>query len=84
MHGFPFQDSRHHLQVHHRGIGATPDADLINGQSGHIAHPNNVVRAVGTGDQRLQLGQVEVNHPLVLGVRVCAERSPVLLAPLRC
>ena len=68
--GFSFQHGGGLEHIVQRGIGAGADADLIHLGALQAADGNNIVRHVGTGNQRLQRIKVNGNDPVIIRVRI--------------
>ena len=71
----------HVLEVAEARVGRRPDDDLVHVASCNLAHGDDVARARGAGDERLEGGEVDLVSVLVGRVRVGAHLPPVGLAP---
>ena len=78
---FP-QNGRHLHHIREGGIGAAANADLIHLDVLKLLHGPDIVRAVGTGSQRNQRAEVNLQRLIILGVPVRAQGDVVLLPAL--
>ena len=71
----------HHVEI--AGIGAGADAHLIDGLALELLDGLDVVGRVGTSRQRLQRGEVDLDHLIIHSVVVRAQLAVILFSVLR-
>ena len=66
-----------------RRIHGAAEAHLGNGLPGDLSYCHHVVRAVRLRDQGLERGEVDDDLFIVKGVRICAQRTPLMFSLLQ-
>ena len=83
-HRLALENGRHLQHIRKGGVGTRTDTHLIHRHIPEALHRNHIVRAVGTGNHGLEGRKVNVNHPVILCIRVAGQGYIVFLSSLGC